>query len=96
MSLEIVNSSINEIKKFNLPYGFKANLWGKEEPLPVHKFNQSKPDEIGKNSNIVLGSRKEIDGPAFYDFAKKLKIKGQQFSVDAARLNHLIFLYIKA
>ena len=76
VSLEIVNSSINEIKKFNLPYGFKANLWGKEEPLPVHKFNQSKPDEIGKNPNIVLGSRKEIDGPAFYDFAKKLKDQG--------------------
>ena len=44
--------------------------------MPVNKFNQSKPHEIGQNPNIILGSRKEITGEIFYNFSKKLKDKG--------------------
>ena len=35
-----------------MPFGFKANLWKVDEPLPVHKFNTAKFDEIGKNQMI--------------------------------------------
>jgi len=76
VSLEIIEKNINEFQLSGLAFGFKANLWGKDEPLPVNKFNQSKPHEIGQNPNIILGSRKEITGEIFYNFSKKLKDKG--------------------
>tara|TARA_B100001121_G_C18564232_1_gene561854 strand:- start:13 stop:930 length:918 start_codon:yes stop_codon:yes gene_type:complete len=76
VSMDTVNYSINEIRHLNLPFGFKVNLWAVEEPLPVHKFNKSKPNEIGQNPNVVLGSKKEITGEHFYKFAKNLKDKG--------------------
>ena len=37
------------------PFGFKANLWAVEEPLPVHRFNTAGHNEVGKNPNITLG-----------------------------------------
>ena len=50
---------MNELKKLNIPFGFKANLWGVAEPLPVHRFNDAKFNEVGKNPNIALGKRNE-------------------------------------
>ena len=76
VSLEIINKTISEIKNLNVPYGFKANLWGVDEPLPVHKFNRAKSNEIGNNPNITLGSRDDITGKIFCDFAKKIKNHG--------------------
>ncbi len=76
VSLEIAQNSIDEFKKFNLPFGFKVNLWGKEEPMPVNKFNKSKPNEIGQNPNVVLGSRKDVTAEVFYNFSKKMRDKG--------------------
>ena len=43
-----------------------------DEPLPVHKFNTAKFNEIGKNPNIALGIRNDVTGKMFYDFAKKI------------------------
>ena len=76
VSLEVIDENITSLKQHNIPFGFKANLWGKEEPLPVNKFNKSKPSEIGQNPNIVLGSRKDVTGEIFYNFSKDLKDKG--------------------
>ncbi len=76
VSLEIIEEHIDKLKSFDLPFGLKANLWKEQEPLPVHKFNHSKPDEIGKNPNEIMGSRKEVTGEIFYDFSKRLKDKG--------------------
>ena len=76
VSLEIINKTLSEIKNLNVPYGFKANLWGVDEPLPVHKFNRAKFNEIGKNPNISLGTRDNITGQIFCDFAKKIKDQG--------------------
>ena len=39
VSLEIIENSVNELLNLNMPFGFKANLWKVDEPLPVHKFN---------------------------------------------------------
>ena len=50
VSLEIIERTADELKNLGIPFGFKANLWGVEEPLPVHRFNNAKFNEIGKNA----------------------------------------------
>jgi Homocysteine/selenocysteine methylase (S-methylmethionine-dependent) len=72
VSLEIIEKTCDELKKINLPFGFKANLWGVEEPLPVHAFNKAKFDEIGKNPNKTLGKRDDVTGKVFCEFSKKI------------------------
>ena len=72
VSLEIIENTSNEFKKLNIPFGFKANLWNVEEPLPVHRFNKAKFNEIGKNPNIALGKRDEVTDKDFGKFAKKI------------------------
>ena len=76
VSLEIINNTIKEIKESNIPFGFKANLWKVKEPLPVHKFNNAKFDEVRKNPNEVMGKRNEITADIFYEFAKNQKENG--------------------
>ena len=76
VSLEIIEKTSNEFKKLGIPFGFKANLWAVEEPLPVHRFNTAAHNEVGKNPNITLGKREEITGKVFYEFAKKIIKKG--------------------
>ena len=72
VSLEIIEKTCDEFKKLDIPFGFKANLWGVEEPLPVHRFNNAKFNEIGKNPNITLGKRDDITDKVFAKFLKKL------------------------
>ena len=48
VSPEIIENSVDEIKKLNIPFGYKANLWRAEEPVPVHKF-ATPSDEVGTN-----------------------------------------------
>jgi homocysteine S-methyltransferase len=76
VSLEIIEEISDELKSLEIPYGFKANLWAVEEPLPVHRFNNAGHNEVGKNPNIVLGKRDEVDGKVFGKFAKKIIKKG--------------------
>ena len=42
VSLEIIDQTANELKSLDIPFGFKANLWAVEEPLPVHRFNTAR------------------------------------------------------
>ena len=93
VSLEIIENSITEISKLNIPYGFKANLWNVEEPLPLHKFNTSKYNEIGKNPNDTMGIRSEITAEMFYEFAKKIKESGGTILGGCCNVNPL---HIKA
>ena len=72
VSLEIIEKTSSEFKKLNIPFGFKANLWGVEEPLPVHRFNNAGFNEVGKNPNITLGKREEITAEVFCKFAEKM------------------------
>ena len=76
VSLEIIEKTADELKSLNIPFGFKANLWGVEEPLPVHRFNNARHNEVGKNPNITLGKREEVTGKVFCEFAKKISKKG--------------------
>ena len=75
VSPEIIQKTINELQKTGLPFGFKANLW-KSEPLPVHKFNKSKFNQIGENPNMIMGKREDVTGKVFYNFVKKTTESG--------------------
>ena len=76
VSLEIIELTCNEIKKLNVPFGFKANLWSVEEPFPSSMYNKAEFNEIGKNPNIAMGKREDVNGKAFYEFAKKIMKEG--------------------
>ena len=39
VSPKIAEECTSEIKKLDIPFGFKANLWKVEEPTPVQTFN---------------------------------------------------------
>ena len=41
-------------------------------PLPVHRFNNARHNEIGKNPNLILGKREDVNGKVFCEFAKKI------------------------
>ena len=76
VSLEIIELTCNEIKKLNVPFGFKANLWSVEEPFPSSIYSKAEFNEIGKNPNIAMGKREDVNGKAFYEFAKKIMKEG--------------------
>ena len=87
VSLEIIENSSKEMSSLNIPFGFKANLWNVEEPLPLHKFNRSKFNEVGKNPNDTMGRRDEITGEIFYNFAKRIKEKGANILGGCCNIN---------
>ena len=93
----VIENSSNEMANLNIPFGFKANLWNVEEPLPVHKFNTSKFNEIGKNPNDIMGNRDEITGEIFCNFAmfffqplKSLSSKNLSFARHTAKQTSLL------
>ena len=75
VSPEIIENTIDEIKQLKIPFGFKANLWKTEEPVPVHKF-ASPADEIGTNPSEAMGTRNDYTDIKFLEFSKKMKDKG--------------------
>jgi len=75
VSPEIIENSIDEIKKLNVPFGYKANLWKAEEPVPVHKF-ASPSDKVGANPVEVMGTREDYTDMKFLEFSKKMMTKG--------------------
>ena len=75
VSPEIIENSIDEIKKLNIHFGYKANLWKVEEPVPVHKF-ASPSDEVGANPVEVMGTRDDYTDVRFLEFSKKMVNKG--------------------
>ena len=77
VSPEIIEKTADEIKDFNIPFGFKANLWKEEEPLPAHNIIKfDKDDGFGSNPVDVLGSRSDFTSEKFYDFSKIMVSKG--------------------
>tara|TARA_B100000686_G_C16709063_1_gene928040 strand:- start:537 stop:1454 length:918 start_codon:yes stop_codon:yes gene_type:complete len=75
VSPEIVENSIDEVKKLNIPFGYKVNLWKVDEPVPIHKF-ASPDDNIGMNPVDSMGTRKEYTDVRFLEFSKKMVDKG--------------------
>ncbi len=75
VSPEIIEKTIDEVKQLDIPFGYKANLWKTEEPVPVHKF-ASPSDEIGTDPANVMGTRKNYTDVMFLEFSKKMTSKG--------------------
>ena len=75
VSPEIIEKTIDEVKQLDIPFGFKANLWKTEEPVPVHKF-ASPSDEIGTDPAKVMGTREDYTDVMFLEFSKKMISKG--------------------
>tara|TARA_S200000501_G_scaffold368170_1_gene405629 strand:+ start:4269 stop:5183 length:915 start_codon:yes stop_codon:yes gene_type:complete len=70
ISMEIAENSINSLKLYNLPFGYKVNLWGDDEPSPVRKINNAKFNEDAVNLNTVMGKR-EVSEEKFKNLGKK-------------------------
>ena len=70
MSIEIAENSINELKIQNLPFGYKVNLWGNDEPSPMRKINTAKFDEDAVNLNTIMGKR-QVSEDLFKELGKK-------------------------
>jgi len=75
VSPEIIENTVNEMKDLKIPFGYKANLWKEEEPIPVHKF-ASPNDEIGANPVETMGTRDDYTELKFFEFSKKMLSKG--------------------
>jgi homocysteine S-methyltransferase len=75
VSPEIIESTVSEMKDLKIPFGYKANLWKEEEPVPVHKF-ASPTDEIGANPVETMGTRDDYTGKRFLEFSKNMMSKG--------------------
>ena len=75
VSPEIIEGTINEMINLKIPFGYKANLWKEEEPVPVHKFALP-TDEIGANPVETMGTRDDYTGEIFLEFSKKMLNKG--------------------
>ena len=75
VSPEIIEKTIDEVKQLDMPFGYKANLWKTEEPVPVHKF-ASPSDEIGTDPAKVMGTREDYTDVMFLEFSKKMISKG--------------------
>ena len=75
VSPEIIENNNDENKNLNIPFGYKANLWKIDEPVPVHKF-ASPSDEIGTNPIETMGTRTDYSDELFLNFSKKMKNKG--------------------
>ena len=71
VSPEIIENSIADVKKLSIPFGYKANLWKSEEPVPVHKI-ASPEDKIQANPIEALGTRYDYNGKKFLEFSKKM------------------------
>ena len=70
VSIEIAENSINELKIQNLPFGYKVNLWGNDEPSPMRKINTAKFDEDAVNLNTIMGKR-QVSEDLFKELGKK-------------------------
>ena len=75
VSPEIIENSAHELRNLNIPFGFKANLWKAEEPVPVHKF-ASPEDNFGANPNETMGTRDDYTEQRFLEFSKKMMNAG--------------------
>ena len=75
VSPEIIENTIDEMKDLKIPFGYKANLWKTDEPVPVKEF-ASPTDKIGANPAEVMGTRDDYTGEKFMEFSKKMMTKG--------------------
>ena len=71
VSPENFQLNLNEIKKLNIPFGFKLNAFIKTNPIP--KLNENKSLD---NPNQLLGVRKDLTPEKMFEFAEKFTEEG--------------------
>ena len=71
VSPENFQLNLNDIKKLNIPFGFKLNAFIKTNPIP--KLNEDK--SLG-NPNKLLGVRKDLTPEKMFEFAEKFTEEG--------------------
>ena len=71
VSPENFQLNLNEIKKLNIPFGFKFNAFIKTNPIP--KLNENKSLD---NPNKLLGVRKDLTPEKMFEFAEKFTEEG--------------------
>ena len=71
VSPENFQLNLNEIKKLNIPFGFKLNAFIKTNPIP--KLNENKSLD---NPNKLLGVRKDLTPEKMFEFAEKFTEEG--------------------
>ena len=79
VSPEIVENTADEIKKLNIPFGYKVNLWKVNDPLSASKIQTKEhgaTSEIGINPKEILGTRDDYSDVKFFEFSKKMINKG--------------------
>ena len=70
ISPENFQLNLNEIKKLNIPFGFKLNAFIKTNPIPKNE------DKSLGNPNQLLGVRKDLTPEKMFEFAEKFKEEG--------------------
>jgi len=75
VSPEIIEKTSDEFGQLGIPFGYKANLWKIEEPLPASAWVKV-TSEIGKNPIETLGTRKDYTRDIFLNFTKQMMKKG--------------------
>ena len=75
VSPEIILQASTELNQLKIPYGFKANLWKINEPLPHTAWIKS-PHQIGTNPSEVLGTREDYTEEMFLNFVNKMINEG--------------------
>ena len=75
VSPEIIGKTADELQHLNIPFGFKANLWKIDEPVPVHKF-ASPSDKTASNPVVTMGTRDDYTESMFLEFSKLMLSKG--------------------
>ena len=75
VSPEIIDKTSNDFKQLKIPFGYKANLWKIEEPLPATAWF-TKVGEVGKDPVETLGTREDYTNEKFLNFSKKMINKG--------------------
>ena len=75
VSPEIIEKTANDFKELRIPFGYKANLWKIEEPLPASAW-ASNIGSTGKDPVETLGTREDYTSENFLDFSKNMINKG--------------------
>ena len=71
VSPENFQLNLNDIKKLNIPFGFKLNAFIKTNPIP--KLNKNKSLD---NPNQLLGVRKDLTPEKMFELAEKFTEEG--------------------
>ena len=75
VSPEIIEKKVSDFNQLKIPFGYKANLWKVEEPLPATAW-ATEVGKIGKDPVETLGTRENYTSQKFLSFSKNMISNG--------------------